>query len=83
MASRPTIRKAPPITTTGAATIHRQVRLSLPGLRSRPAMIATSARMKTMVVKQKIVTGSSGRAAAENCGSASPRKIDSAKPCVP
>ena len=24
-----------------------------------------------------------GRAAAENCGSASPRKIESAKPCVP
>ena len=39
--------------------------------------------MNTMVVKQKIVTGSTGRAAAENCGSARPSTIESANPCVP
>ena len=57
--------------------------MSLAGLRSSPAVMPRSTRMKTTVVKQKIVNGSSGRAAAENCGSASPRKIESAKPCVP
>jgi len=67
----------------GPAISQAQLAASFAGRRSSPSVTLMSSRMNTTVVKQKIVIGSAGRAIAENCGSASPRKIESAKPCVP
>jgi hypothetical protein len=81
--SRPTT-DSPRSTSAGGPAMSQAMAIrSGRGRATRARKAPESTRAKVMVTKQKIDTPRSGRAAAANCGRARPRKMLSAKPCVP